>query len=361
MSAALRAGGRPGEPPPNEIAVSEPVERAPSPGRRAVGIVVALAIVAGMVFVGLTFAGGFSATWAAVRDMSRSWLVVALGCEVVAYGFLALHVRRAVGAGHHAKRAAPVRTALVLFGLGRVLPAAPLESFAMAGAALKRRRLDRRRMTLLFGFTQWFSVQAILTLAAVAIVIAVALSHVPGRYETRALLAASVTLAFLFVTNWLSVQRQSAEVVGVVLLRLRHWRSPPDADEGRAKAAEWHVAAMRVAGRRTDRLLLRATTVGAWVADGLCLYFALRATGTTVGLDVLFLAYSIGVLTSLVPLLPAGIGLVETVTPLILHVYGVPLATALAAVLAYRLLATVLPAVLGLVALAGLRVGPKPS
>ena len=114
-------------------------------------------------------------------------------------------------------------------------------------------------------------------------------------------------------------------------------------------------------GRATNRLILRATTVGAWIADGLCLYFALRATGTTIGLDVLFLAYSIGVLTSLVPLLPAGIGLVETVTPLILHVYGVPLPTALAAVLAYRLLATVLPAVLGLFALAGLRVGPKPA
>ena len=128
MSAVVRAGGTPGEPPSDEIAVPEPVERNPSAGRRAVGIVVALGIVAGMVFVGLTFAGGLSATWAAIRTMSRSWLLVALGCEVVAYGFLALHVHWAVGAGHHAKRAAPLRTALVLFGLGRVLPAAPLRA-----------------------------------------------------------------------------------------------------------------------------------------------------------------------------------------------------------------------------------------
>ena len=115
----------------------------------------------------------------------------------------------------------------------------------MAGAALKRRRLDRRRMTVLFGFTQWFSVQAILLLAAVDIVIAVALPM--SRVATRPTPSwrHPRRFAFLFITNWLSMQRQSAELIGVVLLRLRHWRSRPDPDEGRAKAAQWHGAAMR--------------------------------------------------------------------------------------------------------------------
>jgi hypothetical protein len=73
--------------------------------------------------------------------------------------------------------------------------------------------------------------------------------------------------------------------------------------------------------------------------------------------DVLLLAYTVGIIASMVPLLPAGVGIVETVTPLILHAYGVPLPAALAAVLSFRLFASVLPAVAGALALVGLRVG----
>jgi hypothetical protein len=43
--------------------------------------------------------------------------------------------------------------------------------------------------------------------------------------------------------------------------------------------------------------------------------------------------------------------------PLVLHAYGVPLPMAVAAVLGFRVLGTVLPAVAGTVALAGLRIG----
>jgi uncharacterized protein (TIRG00374 family) len=118
---------------------------------------------------------------------------------------------------------------------------------------------------------------------------------------------------------------------------------------------------MGVAGRRRDRVVLLGTCVAAWTCDGLCLYFALRAMGAEVGVDVLLLAYALGIIASMVPLLPAGIGVVETVTPVILHAYGVPLPTALAAVLGFRMVATVLPAIAGTVALAGLRVGPSPA
>ena len=103
------------------------------------------------------------------------------------------------------------------------------------------------------------------------------------------------------------------------------------------------------------------TCVAAWVAQGLCLYCTLHATGADVGVDVLLLAYTVGIIASMVPLLPAGVGIVETVTPLILHAYGVPLPAALAAVLSYRLFASVLPAVAGALALVGLRVGAPPA
>jgi putative heme transporter len=334
---------------------------APAPvRRRLLRFAFAIALAASALIAAVTMLGGFGGAWDAAEDLDARWLVAAVACETVAYAFLALHVRWVVRDRPHSSRAAPVRTALVLFGLGSVLPAAPLEGFALAGAALRRRRLDRRRMALLFGFTQWFSVRGLLALAALDVIAALALSHVPVAYEAPAALGAAFTLLFLALTSWLSTRRWCAEAVASMLLRVRHWRNCPDIEIRRAAGAAWHADAMRVAGRGRDRRVLLGTTVLAWTAEGLCLYCALRATGAHVGVDVLLLAYTVGIITSMVPLLPAGVGVVETVTPLILHVYGVPLATALAAVLTFRLIANVLPAIAGTIALAGLRVGAPP-
>jgi uncharacterized protein (TIRG00374 family) len=360
MIAGAEASAPPSLPELARPELAEDIIAPVSARRRALRIVVGVALAASALIAAATMLGGFGGAWDAAEDMEWRWLAAAVGCEAIAYGFLALHVRWVVRDRPHATRAAPVRTALVLFGLGSVLPAAPLEGFALAGAALRRRRLDRRRMALLFGFTQWFSVRGLLALAALNLIAALALSHVPVAYEAPAALGAAFTLLFLALTSWLSTRRWCAEAVSLILLRLRHWRDCPDPASRRAVGAAWHAEAMRIAGRGRDRRVLLGTTVLAWTAEGLCLYFALRATGAEVGVDVLLLAYTVGIIASMVPLLPAGVGVVETVTPLILHVYGVPLATALAAVLTFRLIANVLPAIAGTLALAWLRVGAPP-
>jgi len=187
--------------------------------------------------------------------------------------------------------------------------------------------------------------------------VAVSLGHVPPSYTSLALAGAIATLVVLTAMSWLAMRRRFAEVVALATLRIRHWRDTPQARVRRAQGAAWHAEAMDVVGGRRDRFILFVTSVAAWTFDGLCLYCALRATGADIGLDVLLLAYTLGILASMVPLLPAGIGVVETVTPLVLHAYGVPLPTAVAAVLGFRVLGTVLPALAGTLALAGLRIG----
>jgi uncharacterized membrane protein YbhN (UPF0104 family) len=82
---------------------------------------------------------------------------------------------------------------------------------------------------------------------------------------------------------------------------------------------------------------------------------------------VLLLAYTAGILATEVPLLPAGLGRVETAMPAVLRSFGVPVDTALAGALTYRALGTFLPAIAGALALPSLRVirhrstGPKPE
>jgi uncharacterized protein (TIRG00374 family) len=327
--------------------------RHPNERRRWIAALVVLGIVVGFGFVAFSFTGLVADAWDVLIAMDLRWIAAALGCVVVAYCFRSLHMRVVSGTW----RAAPVRTALVFFGLGNVLPAAPLEGFAMVRAALQRRRLEARRIMLLLGFAQWFSVRGILALAAVDTLVAVSLGHVPPSYTPLALAGAIATLVALMAMSWLAMRRRFAEVVALATLRIRHWRDTPHARVRRARGAAWHAEAMDVVGGRWDRFVLFVTSMAAWTFDGLCLYCALRATGADIGLDVLLLAYTLGIIASMVPLLPAGIGVVETVTPLVLHAYGVPLPMAVAAVLGFRVLGTVLPALAGTLALAGLRIG----
>jgi putative heme transporter len=202
----------------------------------------------------------------------------------------------------------------------------------------------------------WSSARGLFALAAADALVAAAVSDVPGPYRGSVVVGGLLTFAALAATTWLSTKRAFAEWLWLAMGRVRHPRRPPPADERRARGAAWHAAAMHVAGRPRDRVLLLGTTLLAWVADGLCLHFTLLAAGAHVSIDVLLLAYTAGAIASTIPLLPAGVGVVETVTPVILHAYGVPIDTALAAVIAYRFVGTLMPALAGLLALVGLRV-----
>ena len=91
------------------------------------------------------------------------------------------------------------------------------------------------------------------------------------------------------------------------------------------------------------------------LSDVACLYFVLVAVGARVDPDVALLAVGAGALAGAVPLLPAGVGVVEAVMPAVIHWYGPPLSAALAGVLIYRVVGTLLPAAAGAVSLAALR------
>jgi hypothetical protein len=115
---------------------------------------------------------------------------------------------------------------------------------------------------------------------------------------------------------------------------------------------------MEAVGRFPRRIRVALLSASAWLADACCLYFALRAVGVHVGFEILLLAYCAGLISSALPLLPGGLGVVEATVPAILDHYGVPLDAALAGTLAWRALALFLPALAGLFALVSLRMAP---
>jgi uncharacterized protein (TIRG00374 family) len=75
-----------------------------------------------------------------------------------------------------------------------------------------------------------------------------------------------------------------------------------------------------------------------WVADCLCLVFAIQATGSVVPWRGILLAYGAGITASSIGLTPGGIGIAEVALSGALVVAGLPGREAIHAVLIYRLI-----------------------
>src|SRR6202030_1089335 len=89
--------------------------------------------------------------------------------------------------------------------------------------------------------------------------------------------------------------------------------------------------------------------------DAGCFVVAFHAAHVHADLRILVLAYVVAMSATFVPLLPGGLGLAEAAVAAFLHSAGVPIPLALAGMLVYRALATVMPALAGAGALGELR------
>jgi len=341
---------------PDAVVVDDSAAPAPSThaGRLRVGI--GLVIGAGAIYAVVSSAGGFADSLAALTSARRGWLAAGGVSEAVSYLALGLLLRRLVDRRINLLTA--VRLGLVVSGLGNILPAAPAEGLTMAGAELRRRGIDTRRTRIALGFTQWLSVRTLFGVAAIdGLALAVLANARPGHASGRYLLAASamVVLAGLAATAWLASRRQTMEMVALAVGRLPFWRPTVPASELRAQGAAWHADIGDALGSRRKQAACGGLALTSCLADATCFRCALVAVGVHPKPGLLLFAYAVAMIAAMVPLLPAGLGVVETVVPALLHHAGVPLTTALAGVLAYRALGTLLPAVSGTIALVRLR------
>jgi uncharacterized membrane protein YbhN (UPF0104 family) len=255
-------------------------------------------------------------------------------------------------------RRTAVRLGLVVAGLGNILPAAPAEGLAMASAELRRRGIASRQSRIALGFMQWLSVRTVFGVAAIdALAVALLAGTRVPRVGARVVLAASAlaVLAILAATAWLASRRQTMEFLALVVGRLQFWRPSAPAEHRRAQGAAWHTDIRHTLGSRRSQGALGGLALVSCLADAACFRCALVAVGVHPTPGLLLFAYAVAMIATLVPFIPAGLGVVETVVPALLHHAGVPLPTALAGVLAYRALGTLLPAICGTIALIRLR------
>jgi uncharacterized protein (TIRG00374 family) len=312
-------------------------------------------------YVAIQLAGGFADAFEALQDVDVRWLVAALGCEAVSYVLLSAQLRYLAGHRADLPPGAALRVGLVVYGLGIITPASPAEGIVLGSAELRRRGLSSRRAALALGLSEWFSIGALYLLAATNVIIAAFVGDIPDTERTPLVIVAGIVIVALTGIAVMLRRQSVVERAAVLLGALRPPRSRRTVEERRETGARWHAEAVTMVGDQRDHTIVLGLVIGAWIADALCLFFTLLAAGAVVDVDVLLLAYTVGILATEVPLLPAGLGLVETAMPAVLRSFGVPYDTALAGALTYRALGTFLPAIAGALALPSLRVIRHPS
>jgi uncharacterized protein (TIRG00374 family) len=122
-------------------------------------------------------------------------------------------------------------------------------------------------------------------------------------------------------------------------------RARADAIHSSLKA--WTTEVRATAGSRARRLQLLGLACVASAFDAGCFFATFRATGVHASTMVVVAAYGVGMIGALMPLTPAGIGVMEVAVPAFLVRAHVPFVSALGGVLAYRLVAWFAPAVIG--------------
>jgi uncharacterized membrane protein YbhN (UPF0104 family) len=139
--------------------------------------------------------------------------------------------------------------------------------------------------------------------------------------------------------------------------------SAPDPDAGRVRRLLASARQALISGiaeaveilRVRDRQVL-AGALGYWAFDNAVLWATFHAVGASPEISIVLMGYLIGQLGGLLPL-PGGLGGIDGGLLGTLVLYGTPVASTAAAVLAYRLILFWLPLLVGAIAFVSLRRG----
>ena len=308
--------------------------------------VLALVVAGLLVYAVVVASGGLRDAIHQLRNASLGWIAPALVLECVAYaaaGWLLYLLR---GDNHRLGWGTTVRVALVMWGLGSLLPAAPTEGIALSVSELGRRGVGRQRAVTMLLVAGWFQFWALVITAAVASAVVDAVGHPDPDDATRLLVVAAVLTVVTLIVVSLERRPVIGKLVADAMWLLPH-RRKRTRDELRAAGIGEQARLIALLGRPPRRAAIAVASTVWWIADAGGLWIALHAAHADADFGLVVLAYVAGTVASWVPLLPGGLGAVEIAVPAVLHHFGVPLSVGLAGTLLWRGLSLFLPAAAG--------------
>ncbi len=301
-------------------------------------------IVLGVVLV-VTLLPGLSGLRKQLEQAKPGWLVAGAVLKYLS-GLSYVAVFRAVFCRRMSWRMS-YQIGMAELAANALLPTGGAGGLALGAWALSRSGVPgphiARRTVAFFLLTSLPNVVALILVG-----VALTLHLLPGHTSLAlALVPAAVAAAAIVGVLWLGrladrVRRRAEHEHGATARRVRFLGALADG-----------VAESLVLLREGNATLLLGLA-GYLGFDVMVLWATFHAFGAVVPLAIIWIAYLIGELGGLIPV-PGGIGGVDLGLVGTLALYGVPLAAATAAVLAYRAIALWVPAVFGGVAFVGLR------
>ena len=100
---------------------------------------------------------------------------------------------------------------------------------------------------------------------------------------------------------------------------------------------------------------------GDWVFTILILYLAFLAVGVKIGIGILIAGFALGMVTTLIPVLPGGIGAMEIAMATVFSQSGIDWDMAFMAALIYRFVYYIIPGIISIFVYWGLKISePQP-
>jgi uncharacterized membrane protein YbhN (UPF0104 family) len=310
--------------------------------RRRVLLLGAIALV---LIAVITLVPGLAGLRSRLAHGSPGWLALGAGLKVLS-GLSYVAVFRSVFCRRMRWRVG-AQIGFAELGANAVIPVGGAGGLALGAWALRRGGMDgeriARRSVAFFLLTSLPNVLGVIVLG-----LALAVGIVPGRVGLLLTLGPALVAAAAIVATI-----AGGRSAGSAEQRLAASKGPASRMAKVLRALSDGVEEALGLLRERDPWLL-AGLIGYLGFDVMILWATFHAFGSAPPLAIIWIGYLIGELGGLIPL-PGGIGGVELGLVGTLVLYHVPLSAATAAVLGYRALALLVPAVLGAVAFAMLR------
>jgi uncharacterized membrane protein YbhN (UPF0104 family) len=292
-------------------------------------VVVALAS-GGIAFgVGVALAGipGHRKVIDVVSNIEPRWFALCFVAEAVAYGGYVLALRSTAGVAGGPQLGFGFSAKVVAAGFGAFLSASSAGGFEIDYWSLRQSGLERRealRRVLGLGTLEY----AVLAPAALASALALLLGAGKQPYW-------SVTLPWLLVVPGFAIAVLLTSPGRAQSLTDTEGKRMPRRALGHAVSGLAVVRQLVVSPARGGLAFVGAALY--WFGDILCLWASLKAFHADVAIPALILAYATGYVLTRRALPLGGVGVAEGLLTLALVTLGVPFATALPGVFAYRI------------------------
>lgn len=329
----------------------------PARGRRLTMVVLGAVVAAVVVGELITGSGWLTTAWAAITTASPTGLMFALAATLASMACFGMSRRAALHAA-----AVPVPAGQAI---GASFAAGAVHTTMPGGTVLAAAYFYRCMRT--WGASTSVAAWCLTTTGVIAST-TLALFTIAGIAAGGTASSTSTLIeigAFGAIIAALVIITRSPRLLARPATRLLGW-----INQVRSKPAETGLKAVlatideldKIRPTRRHWLTCASWSMANWILDAICVWSAATAVGVHVSLAALVIAYTAGMVAASVSPLPAGAGAVETAMVIGLTTGGATAATALAAVLTYRMLSIGSTAVVGWALLARRRVhhrGPR--